>query len=102
MTKATIWICFCASSVYFVLGLLLIIIMTFHMENPAELYAVQNCTGGINYAQAGELIDQKGHFIDLSSRMFPFLMLVWAIGNWYRVYRFQLYNSSGLWKYRYR
>ena len=72
------------------------------MENPAELYAVQICTGRINYAQAGELTGQKGHFIDLSSRMFPFLMLVWAIANWYRVYRFQLNNSSGLWKYRYR
>ena len=76
--------------------------MIFQMENPAELYAAQICTGMINYARAGELMSRKGHFIDLSSRMFPFLMLVWAIGNLYRVLHFKLHNSSSLWIYKYR
>ena len=102
MTKSTMWIFFCSTSFSFLFGLLLYIIPIFHMENPTALYAVQICTGRINYAQAGELISQKGHFIDLSSRIFPFLMLVWAIGNWHRVYRFKLHNDSALWKYRYR
>ena len=92
----------CSTSFSFLFELLFYIIPIFHMENPTALYAVQICTGRINYAQAGELISLKGQFIALGISIFPFLMLVWAIGNWHRVYRFKQYNDSALWKYRYR
>ena len=102
MAKSTVLICFGFSFLFYSFGLLIYTIPIFRMENPETFFNVQICTGNINYAQALARFSHQEKLVVLISRMFPILMLFWAVCNRFRVYSVKKRNSYGLRKFRYR